>query len=164
MKTVNFLAVCICGMAITLAFADTAQAQQRRTAPSVDSPEAYSNAPLEERLKALPEDLAAEVREHFSRAPAAVRLRGEQQPRLPAPLPPDSERQKSSGVSGIVTASARCASGYVVRGRHDASAPDVVIESEELVDCDVVGCRAFEIIAKRVSTAPYDLDVSVTCA
>jgi hypothetical protein len=164
MKTVDFLAVCISGMVIFLASADTAQAQKRITAPSIDSPEAYSNAPLEERLKTLPDDLAAEVREHFSRAAEAVRLRTEAQPPLPAPSRLASERQKISGVSGVVTVSVRCASGYVVRGRYDVTAPDVVIESEEPVDCDRRGCRAFAVIAKRVSTAPYDLDVSVTCA
>jgi len=163
MRTASILTTCVCGVAIALACADIAQAQ-RATAPSVDSPEAYTNAALEERLSSLPKELAAKVREHLSRAPETVRLRGEEHPPLPPPPAHQSERQKSLGVSGVVTASARCAGGYVVRGSHSASAPDVVIESEELIDCDVVGCRAFEIVAKRVSTAPYDLDVSVTCA
>lgn len=69
----------------------------------------------------------------------------------------------AQGVTKSVSASARCASGYVVSGRHRASAVDVAVVAEKQLDCDARGCRAYQVDVKRESEEPFDLDVSVVC-
>jgi hypothetical protein len=61
-----------------------------------------------------------------------------------------------------VSASARCLEGYVLQTRHRASAPDVEIVSEDFLDCDDGGCRAFQVVARGETL--FDLQLSVTCS
>ena len=68
------------------------------------------------------------------------------------------------GVTGSVSATARCADGYVNLGQHRASAADVVIVRTLRLDCDARGCRAFQVDARRESNEPFDLEVSVVCS
>lgn len=84
----------------------------------------------------------------------------------------DSARQQAkqaesttvNGVSGSVSAAARCAEGYVSAHRVRQSADDVTIASERRTDCDAAGCKAVQVDARRESPAPFSLSVSVSCA
>ena len=117
---------------------------------------------LDQRLAAMPSDLAADVRKRLSVPSNAVSPPDRRA--LPALARPNSERLTATGVTESVAASVRCALGYVVQHRHRASTDDVLIASEALLDCDANGCRAFQVVAKNAGTAPFDLDVSVTCS
>jgi hypothetical protein len=123
--------------------------------------QAQTATTLEQALASMPSELAADIRRRFAEAgppPPSTR------PLRPPAPPRNSEWLTAKDVTESVAATARCAIGYVVQGRPRASAADVVIVSEELLDCDVKGCRAFQVVAKRGSTEPFDLDVSVTCS
>lgn len=66
-------------------------------------------------------------------------------------------------VDQSVTATARCAEGYVLQGRAGPIGTDAQLVSETRVDCSVEGCRAFQVTAEAKTPVPFDLDVSVTC-
>lgn len=75
-----------------------------------------------------------------------------------------SETMNAKNVSDSVTATARCADGYVLEGRHSTSVADITIVDEQRIDCDAEGCKAFQVTAERNTAGPFDLDVAVTCS
>jgi hypothetical protein len=116
---------------------------------------------LEERLASIPRHLADDIRQRVAQPPA--RRGNGRATALAVRTQDESESVTVRAVVGGVSATARCVEGYVDQRFRHPSAADVLIESEQLVDCDAGGCRAFQVIAKRQRTDPFNLDVSVTC-
>ena len=75
-----------------------------------------------------------------------------------------AESVSARSAQGSVAATARCAAGYVLEGRHNATDRNVTILSAAPRDCDAGGCRAYEATAVSERTEPFDLDVSVVCS
>jgi hypothetical protein len=77
---------------------------------------------------------------------------------------PKTDSASIRSATGSVAAAARCRDGYVLEGKHAAPDRSVKIVSENLRDCDVNGCRAYEVSAISESSEPFDLNVSVVCS
>lgn len=126
--------------------------------------EAYSqDVSLEARLASMPKHVAEDLRKNV-RQPAGQPV-GDGRAIAQALRSQDEKNSVTVRfVRGSVAATARCTEGYVEQRVQRASARDVVIESEEMLDCEVEGCRAFRVIARRDLNIPFDLHVSVTCS
>jgi hypothetical protein len=77
---------------------------------------------------------------------------------------PSTEQATATGVHGSVTTAVRCDAGYVRQGEYSISDRTVAVSSEELIECDSLGCRSYEVTAISESAEPFDLDVSVDCS
>jgi hypothetical protein len=137
-------------IAITLPCVES-KAQERQELPGVYSPDVRQL--LESRDLSLSTESQAGIDSEQTRA----RLRD-----VVSNLKP--ETTQVDGVRGSVAATARCAEGFVVSHQHRASAPDVEIVSEQLIDCQGNQCRAYQVNATTKDAAPFDLTVSVTCS
>jgi len=131
-------------------------------------PAAAQDATLGERFSAMPKEMSEQLEQRFADikgSPQGARdAERETVTRVPPHEAGNSELLRLNAISESVAASARCARGYVVDRRHWVSAADAAVVSEELIDCDVGGCRAFQVVVNRLDPAPFDLDISVTCS
>jgi hypothetical protein len=69
-----------------------------------------------------------------------------------------------SGADGSLTASARCADGFVVGRRINTSTSDVVLTEEVSADCDANGCRAIQVTARSQTPRAFDFEMTVACS
>ena len=73
---------------------------------------------------------------------------------------------KEEQINGIVestSATVRCETGNVAQGGYEASAADVIVDSQGPVDCDS-GCKAWQVSAHRETQDPFNLHIWVECS
>lgn len=73
---------------------------------------------------------------------------------------------KEEQINGIVestSATVRCDAGNVVTGGYEASSSDIIVDSQEPVDCEN-GCKAWQVTAHRETQDPFNLRVWVECS
>lgn len=73
-----------------------------------------------------------------------------------------TKEEQINGVVESTSATVRCDSGTVVSGGYEASASDVILDSQGPVDCEA-GCMAWQVTAHRETQDPFNLRVWVEC-